>query len=101
MSINETKTTAPKTETPANPFMAFGSFDPMAAWTKMMTESFARMGTFADHYASLEKDATARVAGAVATWAQMSQDAIAYGAQLSTEARKLSLDAWKKLGVSA
>lgn len=91
----ETKTTA---SAPTNPFM---SFDPMAAWTKLMAESFTRMHAFADHYVQIEQQAIARASGAVASWAQMSQDAIAYSAQLSAEARKLSMDAWKKLGIAA
>ncbi len=106
MSTTETKTTtSPKTETtPANPFAAFtqfGSFDPMTAWTKLVTESYARMTAFADQYAGLESQMMTRAQGAVASWAQLSQDAIAYGGQLSTEARKLGFDAWKKLAVAA
>jgi len=37
------------------------------------------------------------LSAAVATWAQLTQDAIAYSAQLSAEARKLGLDAATKL----
>lgn len=96
-TTTETKTTA----APTNPFAQFAAFDPMAAWTKLMAESFTRMAAFADHYAQVEQQAIARSSGAVASWAQMSQDAIAYSAQLSAEARKLSLDAWKKLGIAA
>ena len=107
MSTTETsKTPAPKTETPAaaNPyasFAQFGAFDPIAAWTKLVTESYARMTAFADQYAGLEAQMMTRAQGAVASWAQLSQDAIAYGGQLSAEARKLGFDAWKKLAVAA
>jgi hypothetical protein len=87
----------PKTETSAmpNPFASFA--DPVAMWTasqqafaKMMTEGYG-------HYAALESQMIARANAAVATWAQLTQDAIAYSAQLSAEARKLGLDAVTKL----
>ena len=89
MSTTETKTSSTSAPTfPTFPtFASFGAFDPMAAWTKLATESFARMSAFADQY--------------TATCAQLSQDALAYGFQLSTEARKLSVDAMKKFTVAA
>lgn len=34
-------------------------------------------------------------------WSQLAKDAIAYGMQLSAEARKASVDAAKKMGVGA
>lgn len=111
MSTTETKTSAPNTQAPkteANPFAAFtsfapfgASFDPMAAWTKMVTESTARMHAFAEQYAGLEAQMMTRASGAVATWAQMTQDALAYTTQLSTEARKLGFDAIKKFSAAA
>src|SRR3954469_11470609 len=108
MSTTETsKTSAPKTEThaaAANPFASFsqfGAFDPIAASPKLVTESYARMTAFADQYAGLESQMMTRAQGAVASWAQLSQDAIAYGGHLSAEARKLGFDAWKKLAVAA
>jgi hypothetical protein len=106
MSTTETKKTeSPKTD--ASAFAAFttfpqlGAFDPMAAWSKLVSESLARMTSFADHYAGLETQMMTRAQGAVASWAQMSQDAIAYGGQLSAEARKLGFEAWKKLATAA
>ena len=107
MSTTETKTTAPKTETPASAFAAvtafpqMGAFDPMAAWSKLVAESLARMTSFADHYAGLEAQMMTRAQGAVASWAQMSHDAIAYSGQLSAEARKWGEGAWKKLATAA
>lgn len=110
MSTTETKTAAPKTETSkteANPFAAFasfapiGAFDPMAIWTKLVTESTARMHAFADQCAGLEAQMMTRASGAVATWAQMTQDALAYTGQLSAEARKLGFDAMKKFSAAA
>ncbi len=105
MSTTETKTTAPKTETSAfaafTAFPQMGAFDPMAAWSKLVAESLARMTSFADHYAGLEAQMMTRAQGAVASWAQMSQDAIAYGGQLSAEARKWGEGAWKKLATAA
>jgi hypothetical protein len=102
-----TNTTNPNTttETKHNPFEAF---DPMAMWTRsqelfrdLMTDALARSQAFADHVATLEADAMARASSAVAAWAQLAQDSISYGAQLSAEARKLGVETAKKLGVSA
>ena len=114
MSTTETKTSAPKTETPkteANPFASFasfapiGAFDPMAIgaafFGKLVTESTARMSAFADQCAGLEAQMMTRASGAVATWAQMTQDALAYSAQLSAEARRLGFDAVKKFSATA
>ena len=59
------------------------SFNPITLWTKLVTESLAHTSS------------------AVATWAQLSQDALAYGHQLSAEARKLGVEAMKKFSVAA
>lgn len=107
MATNETKST-PKAET-SNPFMgAFPSFDPTGAWTqsqqaftKLIADSVARWQAFADHYATVEQQVTTHAHNAVNQWAQLAKDAIAYGAQLSAEARKLSVGTAKKLGVQA
>lgn len=103
---NEKTTATPKTETPANPFTNFA--DPMAMWAqgqaqfvKLMTDATARWQSFADQYASVEQSMTAQAQTAVANWAQLAKDAIAYGVQLSTEARKLSVETAKKMGVQA
>jgi hypothetical protein len=107
MSTEQTKT-APKTETPANPFSAFASMDPMAIWsqghaqlTKLMTDATARWQSFAEQCASVEQSVQAQAQAAVQNWAQLAKDAIAYGAQLSAEARKMTLETAKKLGVQA
>jgi hypothetical protein len=102
-----TSTTQPKAEA-ANPFAAFASFDPMAYWTqsqqtfaKAMSDAYGRAQAFADQYASLEAQLITRAQGAVASWAQVTQDAIAYGAQLSAEARKLGFEAARRAGAGA
>ncbi len=85
----------------ANPF---SNFDPMGAWTQgqqafqqMLADAYGRMTSFADEYASLESQFVTRAQGAVQSWAQLTTDAIAYGAQLSAQARKVSLENAKKL----
>jgi len=107
MANTETKTT-PKTET-SNPFMgAFTSFDPTGAWaqsqqafSKLVADSVARWQTFAEQYAAVEQQVATHAHDAVNQWAQLAKDAIAYGAQLSGEARKLSIETAKKLGIQA
>ncbi|HEY4176612.1 MAG TPA: hypothetical protein VGM90_07270 [Kofleriaceae bacterium] len=105
---NEKTTSTPKTETAANPFAAFATMDPMAIWsqghaqmTKLMTDATSRWQSFADQYASVEQQMTAQAQVAVTNWAQLAKDAISYGVQLSTEARKLSVETAKKMGVQA
>ncbi|MEO8700611.1 MAG: hypothetical protein ABI867_11235 [Kofleriaceae bacterium] len=115
--MNTTKTET-KTETPQtppasppkadNPFAAFAAFDPMTSWTasqqmfaKAMTDAYGRAQAFADQYAALEAQFVSRAQGAVATWSQLTQDAIAYSAQLSAEARKLGFEAARRAGAGA
>jgi hypothetical protein len=76
----------------------------MAMWTQgqqafhqMLTDAYGRMASFAEEYAGLEAQLVTRAQGAVQNWAQLTADAIAYGAQLSTQARKLGLENAKKL----
>ena len=106
---NEPKTpkTEPKVETPKydNPF---ASFDPIAYWgaaqqafQRMTADAQGRAQAFADQYGALEAQLVQRAQGAVAAWAQLTQDAIAYGAQLSAEARKISLDACRRMSTGA
>jgi hypothetical protein len=110
----ETKTETSTPSTPStpkqdtNPFAAFGSFDPMAYWTasqqsfqKMVQDSYGRAQSFADQLAAVESQVITRTHGAVAHWAQLTQDAIAYAAQLSAEARKLGFEAMRKAGAGA
>jgi hypothetical protein len=87
----------PKAEPP------FPSFDPMTFWStsqqafhKAMTDAYGRAQSWADQYAAMEQLFVSRAQGAVSNWAQLTQDAIAYSAQLSAEARKLGLDAIRK-----
>ncbi|CAN5896480.1 hypothetical protein BH11MYX2_BH11MYX2_26380 [soil metagenome] len=106
--MSNEKTGPSTTQTPVNPFQAFTAMDPMQLWsqgyaqmTKLMTDSTSRWQSFADHYTSVEQQMTSQAQVAVANWAQLAKDAIAYGVQLSTEARKLSIETAKKMGVQA
>ena len=130
MSKPETTNTAPKTETnhtasaapspAANPFAQFmgpfaaftppsmGAFDPIAMWTQtqqafasLWTETYGRATSFSEQYATQEKEMITKAQGAVATWSQLAQDAIAYSGQLSAEARKLGFETAKKMSVGA
>lgn len=112
MSTTETKTQKPEprvTETQSSPKVdPFTAFDPMAYWAasqagfqKLVADAFQRAQSFADQYATLEAQMVSRAQGAVASWAQLTQDAIAYSAQLSAEARKLSFDAARKMSAGA
>ena len=96
---NRAEKTAPKTET-TNPF---AGFDPMTAWTagqqqmhQWMADAMKRMAVLADEYATLEAQMISRAQGAVANWAQLAQDALVYGAQLSAQARKISVETARK-----
>ncbi|MBX3156268.1 MAG: hypothetical protein KF773_09740 [Deltaproteobacteria bacterium] len=90
---------------PANPFAAFDVMTSFAAsqqtFQKMMAESFGRAQAFADQYAAFEAQMVTRANTAVQGWAQLAQDAIAYSAQLSAEARRLTLDAARRFGAGA
>ena len=106
MANSETPKTPPAAS--ANPFTALPSFDPMAMWaqsqaafTKMMSDSMTRWQSFGDQYASVEAQVANHANTAVTQWAQLAKDAIAYGQQLSAEARKLSIETARKMGVSA
>ena len=109
MANSETpKATPPKTDAPFPGFPSFPNFDPMAMWatgqqtfTKMMTEAAGRWQSFADQCAAVEQQVSTHAQGAVNHWAQLAKDAISYGTQLSAEARKLSLETAKKMGVGA
>ncbi len=96
-----TNTIPPKSEPLPNPFTA--AFDPMAAWQasqqafhKMMGDAQTRTQAFIDEYAALESQMYARAKQAIDTWAQLAQDALAYSAQLSAQARKLGLETARK-----
>jgi len=102
MSKTETQTqTAPSQPKTDNPFVAF---DPFAAWTqsqqaftKMMTDAFGRAQSFGEQCAAFETAAVTRAQGAIATWAQLAQDTLAYTAQLSAESRKLALETARRM----
>ena len=100
--------TTPETPKTARSFPQMPSFDPYAMWqqgqqtfTKLMTDSLARWQSFADQFASIEAQVSTQAQSAVTHWAQLAKDAIAYGTQLSAEARKLGVDTAKKMGVGA
>lgn len=103
----ETKTSSTTSSTaPAGAaFPQMPSFDPYAMWqqgqqtfTKLMTDTVGRWQAFADQYAAIEAQVSTHAQTAVAQWAQLAKDAISYGTQLSTEARKLGVDTAKKMG---
>lgn len=101
------KHAAPKTE-PAAAHNPFSAFDPLAAWTagqatwqKLLNDSFSRAQAWADEYATIEAQAYGRALQAVDTWAQLAKDTIQYSQQLTTQARKLSLEAVRKAGIGA
>jgi hypothetical protein len=103
MSDTKTKTET-KTEMP-NPFAAF---DPMMFWTasqqnfqKLITDAYGRAQAFADQYAALESQFVSRAQTAVANWAQLTQEAIAYSAQLSAEARKIGFETARRFSAGA
>jgi hypothetical protein len=98
----ETKTEAPKQDNP------FASFDPLAYWgavqqtfQRFAADAQARAQAYAEQYGALESQLIQRAQGAVATWAQLTQDAIAYSAQLSAEARKMGEGAYRKASTGA
>jgi len=105
MSKTESQTTQ-STQTPNQPKIEnpFLSFDPFAAWTqsqqaftKMMTDAFGRAQAFGEQCAAFETAAVTRAQGAIATWAQLAQDTLAYSAQLSAESRKLALETARRM----
>jgi hypothetical protein len=106
---NEPKTAKPEPKAEAPKFdNPFASFDPIAYWSavqqtfqRMATEGQGRAQALADQYGVLEAQLVQRTQAAVATWTQLAQDAIAYGAQLSAEARKIGLDAYRKMSAGA
>jgi hypothetical protein len=91
MSKTETNTT-----TPPNPTTGASDFDAQAIWTKMFADGQARAHQFAAQYAQLEAQMMERAKQAIDTWAQLAQDALAYSAQLSAQARKLGFEAARK-----
>jgi hypothetical protein len=100
----EIPTPTPKTDTSSAPH-PFAAFDPMAAWNasqqtfhKMIADAQSRAQAFADEYAALEAQMLARAKSAIETWSQLAQEALAYSAQLSAQARKLGLETARKMG---
>jgi hypothetical protein len=84
------------------------SFDPMAAFAasqqavhKLFADAQARAQAFAEEYTALEAQMMARAKQAIESWAQLAQDALAYSAQLSAQARKLGLETARKMSAGA
>jgi len=105
---NASSTNTASTPTPNNPFAQFASFDPTAAFaasqqafTKMVSEAHERAQQLAAEYATLEKQLMERAKLAIDSWAKLANDALAYSAQLSAQARQLGLEAVKKVGGAA
>ncbi len=101
---NSTPPKADPAINPANPFNP--GFDPMAAWgasqqafQKMIGDAQGRVQAFANELATLESQMYSRAKQAIETWAQLAQDALQYSAQLSAEARRLGLEAARKMSV--
>lgn len=109
MSTEKTTKTEPKFETPRlDPTNPFAAFDPMAYWNtsqqsfqKMLVDAYGRAQAFADQYAAMEQQFVSRAQTAVSNWAQLANEAIAYSAQLSAEARKIGFETAKRMGVGA
>ncbi|MDQ3367478.1 MAG: hypothetical protein M3680_18820 [Myxococcota bacterium] len=101
----------PKTGHPfpaADAFAGVFSTNLFASWTasqqafqRAIGDAQERAQSFAEHYAVMESRLLAHAQGAVTSWAQLTQDAIAYAAQLATEARKVGLEAARKVGAGA
>jgi hypothetical protein len=124
----KSKNESTKNAAPHNPFAAFdpmaiwqqfqvqmnawtaaqpGFVNPVQAWTsaqqtfaKAMTDSMSRAQSWSDEYAAIEQQMLARAKAAIDTWAQLAHDSLAYTAQLSSQARKLGMDAARKAGVA-
>ncbi len=82
-----------------------GGTNPFAAWTqgpaafqKIVGDSFVRAQAWSDEYVAQETQMTSKAHGAIDTWAQLAHDTINYTAQLSAQARKLSVEAARKAG---
>jgi len=84
MSNTETAPKIPKFET----------FDP----SQLFAASQQAAHKMLDQYAELEAQWIARAKQAIETWSQLAQEALAYSAQLSAQARKLGLDTARKIG---
>ena len=86
----------------------FAALDPMGYWssfrdamTQAQSHTAGVAGKLDAQYVELEQQLVERAHLAVATWAQLANDAISYGSRLSTEARKRGADAAKKMGATA
>jgi len=106
MAANPEIKSAPSLPPPPAAHASSSPFDPTAFWaqgqqafSKMMTDSLARWQAFSEQYAVIESQVASQAQHAVASWAQLAKDAIAYGQQLSAEARKLAMDATKKMSI--
>lgn len=65
-------------------------------WKKSMEETVARMGSGFEELAKLEQMATDQARVALNDMARLSQEGLTYAGKLSSEWRRLSLDAFKR-----
>jgi hypothetical protein len=84
------------------------ALDPMDYWSSFreamgsaQVRSTEITGKLDAQYTQLEQQLVERAHLAVATWAQLANDAISYSARLSVEARKLGAETAKKMGATA
>jgi hypothetical protein len=93
----DTKTT--DTTPPADPMAAFAAAQ--QSFHKLFADAQTRAQAFAEQYATLETQMLARAKQAIESWAQLAQDALAYSAQLSAQARKLGVETARKMSAGA
>ena len=68
----------------------------MAVWKKMVEEQLQRFAAVQDEMAKAEQRHAEQVRAAIDEHARMMKESLAYAAQLSSEWRKLSLDAARR-----
>ena len=75
------------------PFAQLGKV--FETWQKMADESVARTSSFYAEMAKAEAKRVERVESAIDEIAKLQKESLAYGAQLSADFRKVSLDAFQ------
>jgi len=77
-----------------NPFVQPQQF--LDVWVKMTNEQVARMDQMAEQLHKLNGQAVERTREAIDETARLMKESLTYATQLSTEWRKITLDATKK-----
>jgi hypothetical protein len=90
MSNEKTQTQTTATPKIENPFMAF---DPMQMWAASQ-QAFQKM--FSDAL-EIESQMAQRAHDAIDQWAKLAHDTLNYSTQLSAQARKLGVEAARKM----